>query len=494
MRNQNSSLQAFDIYGSACTSSYVLVFHAALRKFESGCLYCVCCLLLAGNTFSAVSAQDVQNSDYLIQRAINSLSNNNLESAKKHFRAAQEAGNNTAQINLTIGELFIEYAENGYEHALPYLLAALARNPELLRAQLLAGQAYFNQRSFRDARKIFEFLLEQQGYEGYSLFYLGIIDYQQRKYESAREKLQRVLGNNDMNSLHASTRSYLDAIDVVSKRLSAYLNAVFRYDSNPQTISEIDIAAPEFNPEQNKDIAFIVLGQTNYTLYQYADKKVSALYRLYNLRYDRLDELDQRGHTVELNFMFYGHEYSFNTEYGYEKWSVNENTLQQLQRISTSVVRGLTPNSETEIEFQLRYINRSDDASLSGPVLKLSLSHLHDLSASWRAGLGYKYERFDTKRNLKTQIHNVSLNLHLPEILRFQTRIGVDFEYKNYHVDEPQIYRDHEENTRIFAVASRSVMRNTHVQMRVAHETNSSDDDSFSFERSQFDAGLVFQF
>ncbi len=469
---------------------YLQIFKLLCRQFG---IFSAAAILTFGLPVSSVFAQTDDTTYYYLSRAINSLTNNNYTAAEKHFISARDADGNSADINLKIAELYIGYAASEHSKALPFLRTALEQNPTLDRAQLLMGQVHFLMNNYTETIKALEKIDNDSEYHGNASYYLGIVSYRQARFRSALTYIGAVVDNPDLPALHESAKNYIDAIGHATKPWNSFAVATVRHDSTPQ-LEFSDELANTASTTGKHDNALLFQGQSSITLLQNDYRKLSTSYLLYDMDYRELDSLDQQGHILGLDAVFFGRVITTGVLLNFEHWIVNGDRYQQIKRISTSLSNKLTASSKTEWGYQYSHVERDDIPSRSGPKHKLSLNHTIEPPHSWRVSMAFNREFQDTKEALKSRRNEISVDIFPPTFRELQFQLGGRYSDTRFSGISATGHRDNEKKGSARLAASRVIGKNVRLHLSATHEDTSSDAADYNYSRQHTDVGIVLTF
>ncbi len=371
--------------------------------------------------------------------------------AARYFKKTVRLNSSYSDARFQLGMVLIQ--ERRFEDAIPYLQKVFQQSPERENLGYFLGYCYFNLGYWQKALSYFEKNKTQdKSIEELNLYYSGLAKTYSGKTKEAGEIYKKVIEIDPASPLASPSQQLLTLkpSKPKEKRLNFQLTTRFQYDDNLILVPTTDVY--NLGSQKRKTTIELSYLKGEYALSRTYHSQFSASYGLYQTIANSLPHNDVQDHIVSLDWLYSDRKTSFPNEtfrltYSYDyllsdwKSFLYRNTIRPILFVQE------TPKNLTL--FQYTFQNKNfyenplyDEDRRNANNDEVGLVHFlrfnqgkHFLKA------GYFYDKeFAEGSNWDYQGNKglAGLQYTLPKDIRF----NFDFEYKNYHYDNSNIFFD----------------------------------------------------
>lgn len=371
--------------------------------------------------------------------------------AVRYFKKTVKRNPNYSDAYFQLGMVLIQ--EKNFEEAISYLKKVFNQSPEKENLRYFLGYCYFNLGYYQKALSYFEKNKTQdKSIQELNLYYSGLCKTYLGKTKEAEEFYKRVIEIDPASPLSQPSQQLLTSKPAIpqGKRLNFELTTQFQYDDNFILVPTTDV----YNlKEKKKDTTielFYLKGE--YALLKSAHSQLSASYGFYQTVANSLRHNDVQDHIASLNWLYSDGKETFPNKslrltYSYDYLLSDYASFLYRNTFRPIFIIQETPKNLTLVQYTYQNKNFYENP-LFGEDKRDADNHeagfVHFLR--FREGkhfikAGYFYDKELAEGNNWDYQGNkglAGLQYTLPKDARF----NFDFEYKNYHYDNANIYFD----------------------------------------------------
>ncbi len=376
---------------------------------------------------------------------------NQKETAIEYFKRAIKINPNYLDAHFQLGMVLIQ--EKDFESAIPHLEKVFKQQPEKENLGYFLGYAHFNLGDHKKALYYFEKNKTQnKSIEQLNLYYSGLCKTYLGKAKEAEGFYKKVIEIDPASPLASPSQQLLTLKPIApkEKRLNFEFATRFQYDDNLVLIPTTNVYNLREKKKETTIELFYLKGE--YALFRTLASQLSTSYGFYQTICNSLRDNDVQDHIVSLDWLYSdGSETlprkNFRLTYSYDHLLSNYHSFLYRHTFRPIFIIQETPKNLTL--FQYTYQNKNFDEN---PVFdedqrdannhEVGLVHfLRFCEGKHFIKAGYFYDKELPKGTNWDYQGNKGLAGFQYTLLR-DIRFNFNFEYKNYHYDNANIYFD----------------------------------------------------
>ncbi|MCD6540048.1 MAG: tetratricopeptide repeat protein [Candidatus Omnitrophica bacterium] len=364
------------------------------------------------------------------------------EKAIEYFKKTLKINSNYLDAHFQLGMIFIQ--EKNYKDAISHLERVFRQQPEKENLGYFLGYAYFNLGNYKKALYYFEKnKTSDKSIEQLNLYYSGLSKTYLGKTKEAQEFYKRVIEIDPSSPLAQPSKQLLAIRPVISKekRLNFELTVRLQYDDNLILVPTTNVY--NLRDRKRKTIIELLYFKGEYTILKTPQSQFLASYGLYQTICNSLRDNDVQNHIFSLDYLFK----NFRLTYSYDHLLSDYKSF--LYRHTLRPILIIQETSKNLTLFQYTFQNKTfKDTPLFDEDRRNAKNHeigfVHFLRFNQGKHffkVGYFYDReFAKGDNWDYQGNKglVGFQYTLPKEIRF----NLDYEYKNYHYEDINIFFD----------------------------------------------------
>jgi len=424
--------------------------------------------------------------------------------AVQYFKKTVKLNPSYSDAHFQLGMVLIQ--EKNFEEAIFYLQKVFKQWPEKENLGYFLGYAYFQSGNCQRALIYFEKnKTEDKSIRQLNLYYSGLCKTFLGSAKEAKDFYKQVIEIDPASPLASPSQQLLTSKPVVpkGKRLNFQLTTRFQYDDNLVLIPSTDVYNLRSQKRKTTIELFYLKGE--YALLRTYHSQLAASYGLYQTIGNSLRQNDVQDHIASVDWLYSDRKTTFPNEtfrltYSYDYLLSDYKSFLYRHTLRPILIVQETPKNLTL--FQYTYQNKNfhenplyDEDRRDANNHEVGLVHFlrfnqgkHFLKA------GYFYDKeFTEGSNWEYQGNKglAGLQYTLPKDIRF----NFDFEYKNYHYDNSNIFfnmyrRDIYRNFTWGLSKDIGKDKNTTISLEYSRTINSSNIALYAYDKDLVSVGV----
>lgn len=424
--------------------------------------------------------------------------------AIEYFKKAVKINPNYLDAHFQLGMLLIQ--EKNFKEAAARLEKVFKQEPEKENLGYFLGYAHFNPGNHKKALSYFEKnKTKDKSIEQLNLYYSGLCKTYLGKPEEAGKLYQKVIEIDPASPLASPSEQLLKRRVVIpkEKRFNFELTTRFQYDDNLVLIPTTDVYNLQDRKRKTTIELFYLKGE--YALLRTPHSQISASYGLYQTICNSLRDNDVQDHIVSLDWLYSDRKETFPNKsvrftYSYDHLLSNYHSFLYRHTLRPILIIQETPKNLTLFQYTFqdktfKDIPLFDEDKRDAKNHEVGFVHFlrfnqgkHFLKA------GYFYDKESAKGDNWDYQGNKGIagfQYTLPKDIRF----NLDYEYKNIHYENPNIFfdqhrKDIERN--LTAGISKDIGKNKDktITLEYRRTINSSNIALYDYEKNLVSAGM----